>query len=153
MNATVSSFSISWVNQLTSVWCQVFVDKQTVVESCCRGSISRKQVQGFFIFQLRALIIQLGFNFDCKILQLWRWHRFCVSVYVRFWCHLGLLEHRVQLLTLERLLRLIGRSFQEFRGILGCFCVYIVLDYPAPHLNGRLLQIVCLNLFVSLQVR
>ena len=59
----------------------------------------------------------------------------------------------MQLLSLERLLRLIGRSFQEFRGILRCFCAYIVLEYPAPHLNGRLIYIVYLKLFLSLQVR
>ena len=63
MNEAISSFSISWVHQFSSVWCQVFVDKQTVVESCCRGGISKEQVRGFDVFQPCALFIQLGFNF------------------------------------------------------------------------------------------
>ena len=114
----------------------------------------RKQVWGFYIFQLRALSIQLGFNFMTA--------KFCnysvgtaAFAFQFMWDFdaLGVTWTSSAAANFRTASSLIGGCFQEFRGILGRFCVFYVLDYPAPHLNGRILQIVYLNLFVSLQVK
>ena len=107
-----------------------------------RGRISRKQVRGVDIFQLRALFIQLCFNFmTAKTCNYSVGTPFAFQFTWDFDVAWGYLNIECSSLLCNGFFGWLVRVFSKFRGILDCFCVYTVLDYPAPHLNARCLQI------------